>query len=77
MQNTAIKKSNTRTQHASLAQWFTRTKGSFKKIVWPTKSKVVKNALTVVGLSAAVAAFVWLLDIGFAAAVTAILSLIS
>ena len=37
----------------------------FKKLEWPTKSKVLNNTIVVLVMMLFVTAFVWLLDLGF------------
>ena len=44
------------------AKFFREMKSELKKVVWPTKEQVLKNALIVVGCVLVVGVFIWLFD---------------
>lgn len=68
----AAKKDNKKKGGAG--HWFKEMKGEMKKIVWPTKERVVKNTVTVIAMSVVVGAFIWIFD---GVAVMAVKTLIS
>jgi len=43
-------------------RWFREMKSELKKVVWPSKNKVIKNTATVVLCSLAVGACIWIFD---------------
>ena len=46
-------------------RYFRELVSEFKKLEWPTKSKVLNNTIVVLVMMLFVTAFVWLLDLGF------------
>ena len=44
------------------AKFFREMKSELKKVVWPTKEQVIKNALIVAGCVLVVGLFIWLFD---------------
>ena len=47
---------------ARIKDWFIDMKAEFKRVVWPSFSKVKKNTLTVILFVLAVGIVIWLLD---------------
>ncbi len=45
-----------------IKDWFIDMKAEFKRVVWPSFSKVKKNTLTVILFVLAVGIVIWLLD---------------
>ena len=58
-----------------VAKWFKEMKSELKKVVWPTWSQVLKNALTVVVCVLIVGVFIWIFDMGAKYGIQALLSL--
>ena len=50
-------------------------KSELKKVVWPTKEQVIKNALIVAGCVLVVGLFIWLFDFFAQILITALISL--
>ena len=61
------KKKFEKKEQSKVGKWFHDLKVEFKKVVWPTKKTVVSNTSVVVGVIAASAVLVGLLDEGFLA----------
>ena len=61
------KKKSEKKEQGKVGKWFHDLKVEFKKVVWPTKKTVVTNTSVVVGVIAASAVLVGLLDEGFLA----------
>lgn len=59
----------------SIAKYFRELKSELKKVVWPTWSQVMKNALTVVLCVVIVGAFIWAFDVVAKFGVEALLKL--
>jgi len=57
-----------------LIQYLLDSKAELKKVTWPTKNELIKHTLIVIGLSLFVAAFLGVLDLGFAKLLTQLLS---
>ena len=58
-----VKKENWFTRTTSkVAKFFREMKSELKKVVWPTKEQVIKNALIVAGCVLVVGLFIWLFD---------------
>lgn len=51
-------------KHGKIAKWFKDLKSEFKKVVWPTRKKVVHNTLVVLIVMVISSAFVGGLDFG-------------
>ena len=47
---------------SKVAKFFREMKSELKKVVWPTKEQVLKNALIVAGCVLVVGLFIWLFD---------------
>ena len=47
---------------SKVAKFFREMKSELKKVVWPTKEQVLKNALIVAGCVLFVGLFIWLFD---------------
>ena len=60
---------------ARIGRWFHELKVELKKVVWPTWSQVLKNALTVVVCVLIVGVFIWIFDMGAKYGIQALLSL--
>ncbi|MBE6945940.1 MAG: preprotein translocase subunit SecE [Ruminococcaceae bacterium] len=58
-----------------IAKYFRELKSELKKVVWPTWSQVMKNALTVVLCVVIVGAFIWAFDVVAKFGVEALLKL--
>lgn len=48
-----------------IKRYFRELISEFKKLEWPTKSKVLNNTIVVLVMMLFVTAFVWVLDLGF------------
>ncbi|MBQ6552260.1 MAG: preprotein translocase subunit SecE [Clostridia bacterium] len=48
-----------------IRRYFRELVSEFKKLEWPTKSKVLNNTIVVLVMMLFVTAFVWVLDLGF------------
>ena len=60
---TAVKKEDTKLGFFKrIGKWFREMKSELKKVVWPTKEQVIKNALIVAGCVLVVGLFIWLFD---------------
>ena len=49
---------------ARIARWFREMRSELKKVVWPTRSQVVKNTLIVIACTIVVGIIIWVFDIG-------------
>ena len=58
-----------------ICKFFRELKSELKKVVWPTWSQVLKNALTVVVCVLIVGVFIWIFDMGAKYGIQALLSL--
>lgn len=58
-----------------IARWFREMKSELKKVVWPSKSKVVKNTLIVIACSIVIGIFIWGFDAVAGLLVNAIIKL--
>ena len=58
-----------------IKKFFRDTYTEMKKVVWPTCSQVLKNALTVVVCVLIVGVFIWIFDMGAKYGIQALLSL--
>lgn len=47
---------------ARIARWFREMKSELKKVVWPSKSQVIKNTLIVIACSIVIGIFIWGFD---------------
>ena len=47
---------------ARIGRWFREMRSELKKVVWPSKSQLFKNTLTVIGCSIVVGACIWVFD---------------
>ena len=47
---------------ARIGRWFREMRSELKKVVWTSKSQLVKNTLTVIACSIVVGAFIWIFD---------------
>ena len=48
---------------ARIGRWFREMRSELKKVVWTSKSQLVKNTLTVIACSIVVGIFIWVLDL--------------
>ena len=48
-----------------IRRYFRELVSDFKKLEWPSKSKVLNNTIVVLVMMLFVTAFVWVLDLGF------------
>ncbi len=48
---------------AKAAKFFREMKSELKKVTWPTKEQVIKNALIVAGCVLVVGLFIWVFDL--------------
>ena len=48
-----------------IKRYFRELVSEFKKLEWPTKSKILNNTIVVLVMMLFVTAFVWVLDLGF------------
>lgn len=48
-----------------IRRYFRELVSEFKKLEWPSKSKVLNNTIVVLVMMLFVTAFVWVLDLGF------------
>ena len=65
--NTTSEKKSEKKKENKIVKWFKDLKIEFKKVVWPTKKTVINNTSVVLGVIAASAVIVGLLDQGFLA----------
>lgn len=63
--NTSSESKPVKKKQGKISKWFKDLKIEFKKVVWPTKKTVANNTSVVVGVVAASAVLVGLLDMGF------------
>jgi len=47
---------------ARIGRWFREMRSELKKVVWPGKSQIVKNTLTVIACTVIVGACIWVFD---------------
>ena len=52
-------------QKGRVQRYFRELISEFKKLEWPSKSKILNNTIVVVVMMLFVTAFVWVLDLGF------------
>ena len=57
------------------AKIFREMKSELKKVVWPTKEQVLKNALIVAGCVLVVGLFIWLFDFFASVVITGLIGL--
>ena len=48
---------------ARIGRWFREMRSELKKVVWTSKSQMVKNTLTVIACSIVVGIFIWVFDL--------------
>ncbi|MBR6967247.1 MAG: preprotein translocase subunit SecE [Ruminococcus sp.] len=65
--NTTSEKKSEKKKENKIIKWFKDLRIEFKKVVWPTKKTVINNTSVVLGVIAASAVLVGLLDQGFLA----------
>ncbi len=53
------------TKKGRVKRYFRELVSEFKKLEWPSKSKILNNTVVVLVMMLFVTAFVWLLDLGF------------
>ncbi len=58
-----------------IKRYFRELISEFKKLEWPSKSKVLNNTIVVLVMMLFVTAFVWVLDLGFSKLLEFILGL--
>lgn len=63
--NTSSESKPEKKKQGKISKWFKDLRIEFKKVVWPTKKTVANNTSVVVGVVAASAVLVGLLDMGF------------
>ena len=56
------------------AKFFREMKSELKKVVWPTKEQVLKNALVVAACVLCVGVFIWLFDFVAQVGISALIS---
>lgn len=61
---------------ARIARWFREMRSELKKVVWPSKSQVVKNTLIVIACTIVVGIVIWVFDLGADLIYNGIISLI-
>ena len=47
---------------ARIGRWFREMRSELKKVVWPGKSQIVKNTLTVIACTVIVGVCIWVFD---------------
>ena len=60
---------------SKVAKFFREMKSELKKVVWPTKEQVLKNALIVAGCVLVVGLFIWLFDFFAQVTITGLIGL--
>ncbi len=45
-------------------KFFKDVKNELKKVIWPTKSQLINNTLTVLGVCLIIGAIIWIADFG-------------
>ena len=58
----AVKKGEELTRFEKIKKWFREMKAELKKVVWPTKSTVVKNTSVALAVMAVAAIAIWGFD---------------
>ena len=58
-----------------VCKYFRELRSELKKVVWPTKEQVLKNALIVAGCVLFVGLFIWLFDFFAQVLITGLISL--
>ena len=56
-------------------KFFREMRSALKKVVWPTKEQVLKNALIVAGCVLVVGLFIWLFDFFASVVITGLIGL--
>ena len=59
----------------SIRRYFRELRSELKKVVWPTKEQVLKNALIVAGCVLVVGLFIWLFDFFASVLITGLIGL--
>ena len=60
---------------SKVAKFFREMRSELKKVVWPTKEQVLKNALIVAGCVLFVGLFIWLFDFFAQVVITGLIGL--
>ena len=60
---------------SKVAKFFREMRSELRKVVWPTKEQVLKNALVVAGCVLVVGLFIWLFDFFAQVIVTGLIGL--
>jgi len=60
---------------ARIGRWFREMRSELKKVVWPSRSQVLKNTLIVAACSLLVGAFIWVFDVVASLAYSGLLQL--
>lgn len=55
----------------NVVRYWTETQLEIKKVAWPTREEIVGSTVATIVISALVASFIWLVDIGVSRAVVA------
>ena len=61
---------------SKVAKFFREMRSELKKVVWPTKEQVLKNALIVAGCVLVVGLFIWLFDFFAQVLITGLIDLL-
>ena len=60
---------------SKVAKFFREMRSELRKVVWPTKEQVLKNALIVAGCVLVVGLFIWLFDFFAQVVITGLIGL--
>ena len=60
---------------SKVAKFFREMRSELRKVVWPTKEQVLKNALIVAGCVLVVGLFIWLFDFFASVVITGLIGL--
>ena len=48
-----------------LTRFFKDVRSELKKVIWPSKTQLINNTLTVLGACVVIGALIWIADLGF------------
>ncbi|GAE87389.1 preprotein translocase subunit SecE [Acetivibrio straminisolvens] len=60
-----VKVSKVEKTKGKFVKYFKDIKNELKRVIWPTKSQLINNTITVLVMCFIVGVIIWLLDLGF------------
>lgn len=60
-----VKVSKVEKSKGKFTKFFKDIKNELKRVIWPTKSQLINNTITVLVMCIFVGVLIWLLDLGF------------